>query len=265
MTLSGDTSARSLSAATEEQWRQLALATFGGNEIRAAAAARAAVAAQASGAPADDAFAAASKAYSAAPAEDPQQAATGGTTPASDRVIIRPRGGGALAATLAGAIISGAIIYVIRFHSSFLFLCLLVGCIAAYVLWFGASLRESVIVRGQSVTVRGLVRTKSFHRADVDRIVVLHGTNSWLRRGRSPFHRVVRRVQRHPSGARTRGVDAAGHRIGRDGHRGSRRGREHGLICRLSGRTRTGARSYVGTGLRAAPKPGDIWVSWPAR
>lgn len=176
-----------LTAATEEQWRQLALTTFGGNTLRAAAAARAAIHAQASGASADDAFTAASRAYAAPLTENNLGVLTKDHAPAVGGVVIRPSGGRALAATLASAIIAGAFTYIVRFRNSTLFVSLLAVCIIVYTVWLGVSLRASVLVQGESVTLRGLTRNTTLRRGDIDRIVVVHDTGQWLHRRRPSF------------------------------------------------------------------------------
>ena len=99
----------SANAPTDADWKRWALAVFGGNDVRAAAAAHAAAAAQYAGASSDALFAAARAAYDAAGSPSvlgvsPSAAAHGG---AAVDCVVRPSGRAILGVSLVVILVAG--------------------------------------------------------------------------------------------------------------------------------------------------------------
>ena len=159
---------------TDAQWKQWAVAVFGGNEIRATAAAQAAAAARRAGASSDELFAAAREAYNTAtlPA-----GAVGGTSSsaapraASPDSVVRPSGRGILGVSLVGILVAGIGAVIVRTGVASVVPVIGVAAVVMAI-WYALSLRSSVRIAGDSVYVQGVLHRREFRRLDVRQITV---------------------------------------------------------------------------------------------
>ena len=152
-------------ARREERWKDLALATLGGNELRASAAARAAAAAEAAGRSADKSFDAARDAYQAA--EAPATPMDG----ARPALVVRPSGGKRFLLVLIGAVVLGVGASIVRFGSQGLLPTIgasVCGAVLIYALW----MRCSVVVEGRTISVQGPLRRRRLDQLAISEIVV---------------------------------------------------------------------------------------------
>jgi hypothetical protein len=159
---------------TDAQWKQWALAVFGGNEIRATAAAQAAAAARRAGASSDELFAAAREAYDGATLP----VSTRGGTPASAGVhpsaadcIVRPSGRSILGLSLVGILIAGIGAVIVRSGVASVIPVIAVAAVVMAI-WYALSLRSSVRIAADSVYVQGVLHRRAFRRLDVRQITV---------------------------------------------------------------------------------------------
>jgi hypothetical protein len=162
------------SPTTEDEWRQWALAVFGGNQARATAAAQAAAAARNAGASGDELFAAARAAYENAGSlagTDLFRASPAGSVGEATDCIVRPSGRGTLGATLIGILAAGIVALIVRSGISSV---LPVVPAAAVIMgaWYALSLRSSVSITRSSVCVQGVLHRREFRRLDVRQITV---------------------------------------------------------------------------------------------
>jgi hypothetical protein len=151
-------------ARREEQWKDLALATLGGNELRASAAARAAAAAEAAGHSADESFDAARGAYQAAET----QPITIGARPA---ITVRPSGGRRFLLLLLGAVALGVGASIVRFGIQGLLLTA-GASIGVGVLFYALWMRCMVVVEGRTISVQGPLRRRRLDQLAISEIVV---------------------------------------------------------------------------------------------
>ena len=158
------------SPASEAQWKEWALTVFGGNELRATAAARAAMRSRERGHTPNETFIAAKTAYEQAKFEP--GAAVGAPT------VVAPSGGRVLRHSLTAAVLAGVIASVLRFGVKGLFLTIVaaIGCVATL---YALSMRCKVIVQGQTVRIRGRFIQKTVSRLDVRQITVQPWTPWW--------------------------------------------------------------------------------------
>lgn len=160
-------------ARREEQWKDLALATLGGNEVRASAAARAAAAAEAAGHSADESFDAAREAYQAA--EVPAIPIDG----ARPAIVVRPSGGRRFLLLLVGAVVLGVGATIVRFGSQGLLPTIgasVCGGALLYALW----MRCMVVVEGRTVSVQGPLRRRRLDQLAISEMVVQPWNPWWL-------------------------------------------------------------------------------------
>ena len=160
-------------ARREERWKDLALATLGGNELRASAAARAAAAAEAAGHSADESFDAARDAYQAAGAPATPM---DGARPA---LVVRPSGGKRFLLVLIGAVVLGVGASIVRFGSQGLLPTIgasVCGAVLIYALW----MRCSVVVEGRTISVQGPLRRRRLDQLAISEIVVQPWNPWWL-------------------------------------------------------------------------------------
>ncbi len=161
-------------ATTEDEWKQWALAVFGGNQARATAAAQAAAAARNAGASSDELFAVARAAYenvgSLAGTDllPTSPAGSGGEVAAC---TVRPSGREILGATLIGILATGIVALIVRSGINSI---LPVVPAAAAIMggWYALSLRSSVSITRSSVCVQGVLHRREFRRLDVRQITV---------------------------------------------------------------------------------------------
>jgi hypothetical protein len=152
-------------ARREEQWKDLALATLGGNELRASAAARAAAAAEAAGHSADESFDAARTAYQAAeapaiPIDDARPA-----------IVVRPSGGKRFLLLVIGAVVLGVGASIARFGSDGL-LPTIGASLGVGVLFYALWMRCRVVVEGRTISVQGPLRRRRLAQLSISEIVV---------------------------------------------------------------------------------------------
>jgi len=160
-------------ARREERWKDLALATLGGNELRASAAARAAAAAEAAGHSADESFDAGRDAYQAA--EAPATPMDG----ARPALVVRPSGGQRFLLVLIGAVVLGVGASIVRFGSQGLLPTIgasVCGAVLIYALW----MRCSVVVEGRTISVQGPLRRRRLDQLAISEIVVQPWNPWWL-------------------------------------------------------------------------------------
>jgi len=160
-------------ARREAQWKELALATLGGNELRASAAARAAAAAEAAGHSADESFDAARTAYEAAEAP---AILIDGARPA---IVVRPSGGRRFLLLVVGAVVLGVGAAIIRFGSQGL-LPMIGATACGGVLIFGLWMRCVVVVEGRTISVQGPLRRRQLDQLAISEIVVQPWNPWWL-------------------------------------------------------------------------------------
>jgi hypothetical protein len=159
---------------TDAQWKQWALSVFGGNEVRATAAAQAAAAARRAGASSDELFAAAREAYNGATL--PASAMSG--TPSSAGLhadasdcIVRPSGRSILGLSLVGILIAGIGAVIVRSGVASVIPVIAFAAVVMAI-WYALSLRSSVRIAGDSVSVQGVLHRRAFRRLDVRQITV---------------------------------------------------------------------------------------------
>lgn len=159
---------------TDAQWKQWALAVFGGNEIRAAAAAQAAAAARRAGASSDELFATAREAYNNATL--PARAIGGTSSPAGPHTdaadcVVRPSGRGILGLSLVVILVAGIGAVSVRSRTASVIPVIAFAAIVMAI-WYALSLRSSVRIAGDSVYVQGVLHRREFRRLDVRQITV---------------------------------------------------------------------------------------------
>jgi hypothetical protein len=159
---------------TDAQWKQWALAVFGGNDVRATAAAQAAAVARRAGASSDQLFASAREAYNTATLPETAIGKTaswaGPHTNAAD-CIVRPSGRGILGLSLVGILVAGIGAVIVRSGIASVVPVIVVAAVVMAI-WYGLSVRSSVRVAGDSVYVQGVLLRREFRRLDIRQITV---------------------------------------------------------------------------------------------
>ena len=155
----------------EEHWKDLVLATLGGNEVRARAAARTAAAAEATGHSADEFFDAARAAYQAA---EGAAITIDGARPA---IVIRPSGGKRFLLLLTGAVVLGVAASIVRFGSQGL-LPTIGASVGGGVLICAFWMRCRVVVDDRTISVQGPLRRRRLDQLALSEIV-LQPWNPW--------------------------------------------------------------------------------------
>jgi hypothetical protein len=157
--------------ASDDQWKQWALSVFGGNDVRATAAAHAAALARSAGASSDDLFAAARAAY-----DNPGPAATSAAITGASDAVIRPSGRLVLGFALVGILVVGIPAVIVRSGTGSVIP--VIGAAAVImVVWFVLSARSNIRVDGATITVQGLLHRRAFNRLDVRQIAVQSRVN----------------------------------------------------------------------------------------
>lgn len=156
----------------EEQWKDLALSTFGGNESRAEDAARAAMAAQSSGKSTDEAFSAARAAYQGG------SSATNVATVGDATTVVRPTGGMRSLVRWVTAAVLGALASYLRFGSQDLWLTIviMVGVIAVVRV---LAMRCRVTVTSATMIVQSSLLRRTLDRSAVQQLVVQPWSPWW--------------------------------------------------------------------------------------
>jgi hypothetical protein len=163
----------SADASTDADWKQWALAVFGGNEARATAAAQAAAAARRAGATSDALFAAARAAYDTAgsPSWTDVSLPPAGSGGATADCVVRPSGRGILGVSLVVILVAGIGSVIVRSGTGSVVP--VVGAAAVIMgVWFALSLRSNVRVSGPTVSVQGVLHRREFPRLGVRQITV---------------------------------------------------------------------------------------------